>query len=53
MSVEKARFQFKDGVEIEVTKTATGILVRGTGDAIGCLGIQPKSSNQVAIEVVS
>lgn len=53
MSVEKARFQFKDGVEIEVIKTDVGILVRGTGNAIGCLGLKPKSSNQVAIEVVS
>ena len=53
MSVEKARFQFKDGIEIEVTKTDAGILVRGTGNAIGVLELRPKSSNQVAIKVVS
>ena len=53
VSVEKATFQFKGGSVIEVTKTDVGILVRGTGEAIGCLGLKPKSSNQVAIEVVS
>lgn len=52
MSVDRAMFQFKGGASIEVIKTDTGILVRGTGDAIGCLGLQPKSSNQVAIEVI-
>ena len=53
VSVEKATFQFKGGSVIEVTKTTYGILVRGTGDAIGCLGLKPKSSNLVEIEVVS
>lgn len=49
---DRHRFHFRSGAMIEVTHRGDSIEVRGAGDAVGSLSIEPQGSNSLKIRVL-